>query len=74
MEFDKLVDKLVEKLVVVLPPGWELRVDVKHLYLYYQGWVIARFSTADTPDSIAHGIGWHTRGLTASNDALATGN
>lgn len=70
MRFDKLVDKLV----VALPLGWELREDVRYLYLHYRGWVIAKFSTADTVDRIAHGIRWHTGALAASNDALTSRN
>ena len=61
------LDKLIDKLVVALPPGWELREDIKHLYLYYRGLVIAKFSAAESPDRIADGIRWRTGVLSALN-------
>jgi hypothetical protein len=69
-----VISTSIDKLVAALPPGWEIRERINHLYLYYRGWVIAKFSAADTPERIAHGIRWHTGVVSAVNDAVTIRN
>lgn len=64
----------IKQLAELLPPGWALRENARKVLLSYRGWVIAKYTPADSPERIAREVHWHTTLFSDLRDVLAKFN